>query len=75
MIVRCWAGRGGDKGRPRRRPSSGQLQVAGGGLALLAALEFVLQLLAFLRVADPSALDSEMWTKTSFEPSSGWMKP
>ena len=55
----------GSQHRPR---NSDRPQVRGRGLALLATLEVEAELLALIQRA-------EMWTNTSFEPSSGWINP
>ena len=57
--------------RPKPLLLLGVLQIDGRGLALLAALEVVAELLALVQAAMPARSTAEMCTNTSFEPSSG----
>jgi hypothetical protein len=53
----------------------GLFQVDRRGFSAVAAFELEAQLLTFVQIADPRALDCQTWTNTSCEPSSGGMKP
>ena len=51
------------------------LEVDRRSLPLLTALDIVADLLAFAQMPTPERSTAEMWTDTSFKPSSGCMKP